>query len=169
MLREARIDAPGALHHVIVRRIERKAIFKDDTDRNNFFERWGQIAAESETPCFAWALMSNHVHLLVRTGTVALSTLMRRLLTGYAQYFNRRYRRHGPLFQNRCKSILRREDAYLLVLPRYIHLNPLRASIVADLKALDLFSRGVYASWAIAILFSTFLNPAMSGLSGVTA
>ncbi len=145
MPRKARIDAPGALHHVIVRGIERKAIFKDDTDRDNFLERWGQIASESETPCFAWALMSNHVHLLVRTGTVPLSTLMRRLLTGYAQHFNRRYRRHGQLFQNRYKSILCQEDAYLLVLTRYIHLNPFRAGIVSDLKALDRYAYSGHA------------------------
>jgi putative transposase len=146
MPRKARIDAPGALHHVIVRGIERKAIFRDNADRNNFLERWGQIASESATPCFAWALMSNHVHLLVRTGTVPLSTLMRRLLTGYAQFFNRRYRRHGQLFQNRYKSILCQEDAYLLVLARYIHLNPLRAGIVADLKALDRYTYSGHAA-----------------------
>jgi putative transposase len=76
------------------------------------------------------------VHLLVRSGIVPLATLMRRLLTGYAIYFNRRYRRHGQLFQNRYKSILCQEDLYLLELVRYIHLNPLRAGIVRDLKAL---------------------------------
>ena len=101
MPRKARIDAPGALHHVIVRGIERKAIFKDNVDRDAFLERAGSIFTDSETPCFAWALMTNHVHLLIRTAIVPLSTLMRRLLTGYAMTFNRRHRRHGQLFQNR--------------------------------------------------------------------
>ncbi|RJQ65576.1 MAG: transposase [Desulfobacteraceae bacterium] len=137
MPRKARIDAPGALHHVIVRGIERKAIFRGEEDRADFLQRWGQIVAETSTPCFAWALMSSHVHLLVRTGTASLPTLMRRLLTGYAQAFNRRHRRHGQLFQNRYKSILCQEDAYLLELTRYIHLNPLRGGIVADITALD--------------------------------
>jgi putative transposase len=105
MPRKARIDAPGALHHVIVRGIERKAIFKDDADRTNFLERLGDIFTAACTPCYAWALMTNHVHLLVRSGIVPLATLMRRLLTGYAIYFNRRYRRHGQLFQNRYKSM----------------------------------------------------------------
>jgi putative transposase len=140
MPRKARIDAPGALHHVIVRGIERKAIFKDDVDRSAFLERVGSILVASETPCFAWALMTNHVHLLIRTAIVPLSTLMRRLLTGYAMAFNRRHRRHGQLFQNRYKSILCQEDAYLLELTRYIHLNPLRAGIVSNLKALDTHS-----------------------------
>jgi len=75
-------------------------------------------------------------HILLRTGYVPLSTVMRRLLTGYAQQFNRRHRRHGQLFQNRFKSILCEEKPYLLELVRYIHLNPLRAEIVKDLKAL---------------------------------
>lgn len=140
MPRRARIDAPGALHHVIVRGIERRAIFKDNVDRDWFLERAGSILVASKTPCFAWALMTNHVHLLIRTATVPLSTLMRKLLTSYAMAFNRRHRRHGQLFQNRYKSILCQEDSYLLELTRYIHLNPLRAKIVPDLKLLDRYA-----------------------------
>lgn len=146
MPRKARIDAPGALHHIIVRGIERRSIFKDNRDRNAFLERAGSIFTASETPCFAWALMTNHVHLLIRTAMVPLSTLMRRLLTGYAMAFNRRHLRHGQLFQNRYKSILCQEDAYLLELTRYIHLNPLRAKIVSDLKALDTYAYTGHAS-----------------------
>jgi len=82
-------------------------------------------------------LMHNHVHLLLKTGLTPVATLMRRLLTGYAQQFNRRHRRHGQLFQNRYKSFLCQEDAYLLELVRYIHLNPLRAGVVKDLKTLN--------------------------------
>lgn len=140
MPRKARIDAPGAVHHVIVRGIERRRIFRDNRDRNNWIERLGTILDETGTPCFAWALMSNHVHLLLRTGFVPLSTVMRRLLTGYAVSFNRRYRRHGQLFQNRYKSILCQEDPYLKELVRYIHLNPLRVGLVKDLSALDLYA-----------------------------
>ena len=139
MPRKARIDAPGALHHIIVRGIERKAIFRDLKDYHNFRERLGRILEDTDTPCFAWSLMKNHVHLLIRTGHVPLSTVMRRLLTGYAQQFNRRHKRHGHLFQNRYKSILCEEDPYLLELVRYIHLNPLRAGIVGDLKALSTY------------------------------
>jgi REP element-mobilizing transposase RayT len=137
MPRKARIDAPGALHHIIIRGIERKPIFKDNHDYQNFIERLGNILTDTHTPCYAWALMENHVHLLLRTGLVSLSTVMRRLLTGYAQYFNRRHNRHGHLFQNRYKSILCQEDPYLLELVRYIHLNPLRAQNVKDIKTLN--------------------------------
>ena len=137
MPRKARIDAPGALHHIIVRGINRRKIFFDDADRDAFLDRLGDILSDSETPCFAWALMTNHLHLLLRTGTAPIATTMRRLLTGYAVSFNRRHRRHGHLFQNRYKSILCQEDPYLLELVRYIHLNPLRAGIVKELKELN--------------------------------
>jgi REP-associated tyrosine transposase len=139
MPRQSRIDAPGALHHVIIRGLERKAIFKDDDDRTEFVQRMESIFAESSTPCFAWTLMTNHIHILSRTGDVPLATVMRRLLAGYAMAFNRRHRRHGHLFQNRYKSILCQEDTYLLELTRYIHLNPLRAGIIKDLSALDTY------------------------------
>ena len=136
MPRKARIDAPGALHHIIVRGIERKDIFRDSCDYSNLLDRFKTVLTDTDTPCFAWALMPNHFHMLLRTGQVPISTVMRRLLTGYAQQFNRRHCRHGPLFQNRFKSILCEYDAYFLELVRYIHLNPLRAGIVTDLKAL---------------------------------
>jgi len=137
MPRKARIDAPGALHHIIVRGIERRRIFSDDHDRDNFIERLSTIVTETKTVCFGWALIPNHVHLLMRTGQTPLSTVMRRLLTGYAVSYNRRHRRRGHLFQNRYKSILCQEDSYLLELVRYIHLNPLRAKIVKNLTEAD--------------------------------
>lgn len=139
MPRKARIEASGALHHIIVRGIDRRKIFFDDPDRDDFLDRLSLVLPESKTPCFAWTLMPNHAHLLLRTGTVPLATVMRRLLTGYAVSFNRRHRRHGYLFQNRYKSVLCEEDPYLLELVRYIHLNPLRAGIVEGLKALDTY------------------------------
>ncbi len=136
MPRKARIDAPGALHHIIIRGIERKAIFKDVADRTDFVERLDRIVSDTQTGCYAWALMRNHVHLLLTTGLTPIATVMRRLLTGYAVSFNRRHRRHGQLFQNRYKSFLCEEDVYLKELVRYIHLNPLRAKAVKDLKSL---------------------------------
>ncbi|MDF1590869.1 MAG: transposase [Desulfobacterales bacterium] len=139
MPRKARIDAAGALHHIICRGIEKTDIFRDDIDRNNFVDRLGQILSETNTPCFAWALLPNHFHLLLRTGETPTSIIMRRLLTGYAVSFNRRHQRHGHLFQNRFKSILCQEDSYLLELVRYIHLNPLRAKVVTTLEELDRF------------------------------
>jgi REP element-mobilizing transposase RayT len=136
MPRKARIDAPGALHHIIVRGIERRKIFSDDDDRYSFIERLGTILEQTGTECFAWALIPNHFHLLLRTGSHPVAHVMRRLLTGHAIYFNRRHHRHGHLFQNRYKSIFCQEDDYLLELVRYIHLNPLRAKLVQDMNQL---------------------------------
>jgi putative transposase len=137
MPRHARLDAPGALQHIIIRGIERQEIFRDDDDRAAFLNRLGRVLTETGTPCYAWALMPNHAHFLVETGQVPLATVMRRVLTGYAVTFNLRHRRHGPLFQNRYKSILCEREPYLLELIRYIHLNPLRAQLVRDLDELD--------------------------------
>jgi REP element-mobilizing transposase RayT len=77
MPRRARIDAPGALHHIIVRGIERKAIFKDRHNRDNFLERLGTILTEPSTAWYAWVLMTNHAHLLLKTGLPPVATVMR--------------------------------------------------------------------------------------------
>ncbi len=127
MPRGARLDSPGTLHHVIVRGIERKEIVNDNKDRKNFITRMGDIAIETETAIYAWVLMNNHAHILLRSGLCGLPTYMRRVLSGYAVSYNRRHRRHGHLFQNRYKSIVCEEDSYFMELIRYIHLNPLRA------------------------------------------
>jgi len=99
MHRLARLDAPGVLHHIIIRGIERKKIFKDKTDQGNFIDRLSRLAVETQTSCYAWVLMTNH--FLFRSGPGGIATLMRRLLTGYALTFNPRYKRHGQFFQNR--------------------------------------------------------------------
>ncbi|MDA3926894.1 MAG: transposase, partial [Kiritimatiellae bacterium] len=139
MPRLPRIDSPNLLHHVIVRGIERGSIFYDDDDRTNFVERLHKLLAETSTDCYAWALIPNHFHLILRPHTIELSRFMRRLLTGYAVTFNRRHNRSGHVFQNRYKSIVCEEETYLLELIRYIHLNPLRAGLIKELPELDLF------------------------------
>jgi len=140
MPRGPRLDAPGVLHHVMVRGIERRALFRDDRDRDDFLRRLGGFAEGRALTVYAWALLPNHVHLLVRTGTRPLARTMRSLLTGYAGAFNRRHRRAGHLFQNRYRSIVVEEEAYFLELVRYLHLNPLRGGVVADLRALDRYA-----------------------------
>jgi putative transposase len=130
MPRQPRLDTPGALHHIIARGNERRKIFEDKKDCEEFLIRLGDILSGAETSCYAWAIIPNHFHLFLRTGTIPIATIMRRLLTGHAMYFNRRHRRYGHLFQNRYKSILCQEDPYFQELVRYIHLNPLRANLV---------------------------------------
>jgi putative transposase len=137
MARGPRLDAPGSLHHVIVRGIERRRIFESERDRENFLARLETVVTEGKATCYAWALIPNHAHLLLRTGAAPLAQMMRRLLTGYAVSFNLRHQRAGHLFQNRYKSVICEEDPYLLELVRYIHLNCIRAGLVRGMEELD--------------------------------
>jgi REP element-mobilizing transposase RayT len=121
----------------MIRGIERRNIFNNDKDREDFLERLSIMLPETKTACYAWVFIPNHAHFLFRTGKDPLATVMRRLLTGYAVSFNRRHKRQGQLFQNRYKSIVCQEDIYLRELVRYIHLNPVRAGIVSSLAELN--------------------------------
>jgi REP element-mobilizing transposase RayT len=145
MPRQARLDYPGTMHHVMIRGIEKKKIIKDEMDSRDLVERMGNLSKETGTQIYAWALLSNHAHILLRSGAKGLSNYMRRLLTGYAAAFNRRHRRHGTLFQNRYKSIVCEEEPYFLELVRYIHLNPLRAGVVKSMERLDKYPYGGHA------------------------
>ena len=109
MPRLARLDAPGVLHHIMIRGTERRNISKNDNDRQDFLDRLSILLPETNTACYGWVLIPNHAHFLFRTGQVPLATVMRRLLTGYVVSFNRRYNRSGQLFQNRYKSIVCQE------------------------------------------------------------
>lgn len=137
MPRSARLDAKGVLHHVMGRGIEKRKIFLNDEDRDDFVSRLAELGEKQALKIYAWALLPNHFHLLCKTQNWPLSSSMRKLLTGYAVNFNRRHKRFGHLFQNRYKSIVCQEDNYLLELVRYIHLNLLRAGIVKNLPELN--------------------------------
>ena len=139
MPRRARLDAAGVLHHVMIRGIERRNIFRSDRDRNDFIDRLASLLPETKTACYAWAFLPNHAHFLFRSGPLGIAFLMRKLLTGYVVSSNRRHRRTGKLFQNRYKSIICQEGAYFKELVRYIHLNPIRSHVVPTLSDLDRF------------------------------
>ena len=130
----------------MIRGIERRKIFRNNKDREDFIERLEILCPEMQITCYAWAFMSNHAHFLFRTGTEPLSRLMRRLLTGYVIGFNRRHNRRGQLFQNRYKSIICQEETYLRELVRYIHLNPIRAGIVQSLAELKNYKYSGHSS-----------------------
>jgi putative transposase len=116
MPRLARLDAPGVLHHVMGRGIEKNNIFLNNKDRNDFLNRLSGLVEEGDIDIYAWALMPNHFHLLLKTKNRSLSSSMRKILTGYVVNFNRRHKRYGHLFQNRYKSIVCQEDVYLMEL-----------------------------------------------------
>jgi len=129
MARPLRIEFPGALYHVIARGNERKAVFRDDADREFYLRRLEHYREKFGFSVWAYCLMDNHVHLGLEMGKVPLSRVMAGLQTSYTQYFNRRHRRAGHLFQGRYKAFLVEKDRYALAMVRYIHENPVRAGM----------------------------------------
>ncbi len=130
MPRPLRLEAEGAVYHVIARGNERKAVFRDDRDRQAYLDRLIRCRERFGLRLLAFCLMGNHLHLAVERGPVKLSRVMLTVQSGYTQWFNRRHGRVGHLFQGRYKAFLVEKDRYLLALLRYIHRNPLEAGLV---------------------------------------
>ena len=130
MARPPRLEFPGALYHVTVRGNEKRAVFRDDVDRSQYLDRIAHYREQFRFQLLAYCLMTNHVHLAIRSGVVPLSRVMAGIQSSYAQWFNRRHERVGHLFQGRYKAFLVQEDRYLLALIRYIHLNPVSGRVV---------------------------------------
>jgi putative transposase len=124
-----RIQFAGALYHVTMRGVDRRAIVKDDVDRELWVALLARAVAKARPALHAWCLMTNHFHLLVDTPQANIAALMQLLNASYAQMFNRRHGRSGPLFQGRYHSLLIEREAHLLETARYIVLNPVRAGI----------------------------------------
>jgi len=139
MARRVRLDAPLVAHHVMLRGLDGARIFLDVDDHQDFVDRLVRLLPACDARCLAWALMPNHVHLVIQTDHGELSRLMRRINTGYAVRFNRVYERRGYVFQNRFRSRIVTGDADLIGLIRYVHRNPLEGGLVASLDALASF------------------------------
>ena len=137
MTREARVDYPGAIHHVMVRGLERRKIFLNLADKQFLLEKLESYVVENNVRCFAWAFMPNHIHLLLQISFVPMSSFMQKLLTSYGVYFNKKHNRSGYLYQNRYKSIQCSTESYFLELLRYIHLNPVRSGSVESVGMLS--------------------------------
>lgn len=132
MARKPRIEYSGAFYHVITRGNRKETIFFDAEDREKFLDKLLEYKKRYNFILYAYTLMNNHIHLLIETEETPLSKIMQGLLQSHAQWHNRKYKTVGHLFQGRYKAILCDRDEYLLVLVRYIHLNPVRAGIVKD-------------------------------------
>jgi putative transposase len=146
MPRARREDAPGIVHHVWARGLDKHPILEDDASRQDLFDRCDRILPASGMTCLAATLMSNHLHLVVRTGPVPLSTVMRRLHTGFALRFNRRNQRCGYLFQSRFGSRIARNDADVCTMIAYVLRNPLTAGVVTGLAALERYHWSSYGA-----------------------
>jgi putative transposase len=136
MPRKARLNVPGAIYHVMSRCLPMYQLFQDDTDRDYFLTLLSTGILSCEYKCYAWVLMDNHYHLVLRSGNEPLWRLMKPLQMRYAQYHGRKTGRKGPLFMDRFKSIVTQDQNYIEELIRYVHLNPIRAGICKDIKEL---------------------------------
>jgi REP-associated tyrosine transposase len=145
MGRAWRIEYEGALYHILSRGNEQKDIFYDDQDRLLFLTTIGEMSERFEIDVFAYVLMGNHYHMLLKTNRANLSKSMQWLGVTYTRRFNLRHFRSGHLFQGRFKSIIVQNDAYLMRLSCYIHRNPLRSGIVKRLADYRWSSYKAYA------------------------
>jgi REP element-mobilizing transposase RayT len=131
MARPLRMEWPGALYHITDRGNEKKAIFRDDEDRHRLLQYVAEGADTFQLCIHAFCLMDNHYHFEIETPRGNLSQAMQWLNTAYTVSFNRRHGRSGHLFQGRYKAAVVEKESHLLELTRYIHLNPVRAGMVA--------------------------------------
>jgi len=145
MARPWRIEYEGAFYHVMSRGNEQREIFFDEKDRFAFLKVLGEMSKRFEVDIFAYVLMANHYHLLIKTQQANLSKAMQWLGVTYTCRFNLKHSRCGHLFQGRFKSILVQNDAYLLQLSFYIHRNPTRAKTVSRLAQYRWSSYPAYA------------------------
>lgn len=134
MPRKARQKSESGIYHVIMRGINRQTIFEDEEDYEKFIRTILKYKETSGYEIYAYCLMSNHVHLLLKTGQEPLEQVMRRVCGSYVYWYNWKYQRIGNLFQDRFKSEAVENDSYLLQVQRYIHQNPLKAGLVKDIE-----------------------------------
>ncbi|MDR1603462.1 MAG: transposase [Gracilibacteraceae bacterium] len=136
MGRRAREFGKTGIYHILFRGVNHCHLFEEDADFEKFLSAVKAVKAAMLFDLYAYALMSNHVHLLIReksTGDIAV--VMRKVLTQYAGWFNRKYGRSGALIANRYKSECVEDESYLLTLARYIHQNPVKAGAAGSPEA----------------------------------
>lgn len=148
---------PDTVYHVISRGNNRQQIFLDNRDYHRYLGLWRKHKAEMDLEIYAYVLMPNHVHWLIKTGFTPLSEIMHRMHSTYARWFNHRHERVGHLFQARYKSIVCAADSYLLVLARYIHLNPIRAGLADKLHHYPWSSFPGYSGHEDSLLNASFI------------
>ncbi len=144
MARKPRLEVEGGLYHVITRGVDRRDIFHSPEDHQKFLALLATQKEKLSFYLYAYCLMTNHIHLLIERLTDDIGRIMHRVLTGYTQYYNRKYRRSGHVLQGRHKAILCQSDPYLAELVRYIHLNPIRAKMVERVEEYPYSSHRAY-------------------------
>jgi len=133
MPRSARKKSESGIYHIVLRGINKQTVFCDDEDKEVFLNRLKLIKAEKPYMIYAFCMMSNHVHLLIKEVETDIGKIFQKILCSYVFWYNRKYERIGNLFQDRFKSEVITGDAHLLCAVRYIHRNPLKAKIEKEI------------------------------------
>lgn len=145
MTRKRRVWYPGAIYHVMSRGNRKKNIFEDVEDYVRFLDIVQDAQEMYGFTVHAICLMTNHFHIEIETSEVALSRIMQRIKSLYAEDFNYRHHYSGHLFEGRYNACLILNDRYFLEVSRYIHLNPVKAGMVREPAAYEYSSYGAYA------------------------
>lgn len=144
MARTARRLSSSGIYHVMIRGNEKKEIFLDNRDRLRFLDTLYRMKEAKNYEVYAYCLMSNHIHLLMREGTDSLQRSIKRINVSYVYYFNRKYDRVGHLFHDRYRSEPIEDNSYLLAVARYIHNNPVKANITMKAEDYEWSSYNLY-------------------------
>lgn len=134
MVRTAREKSESEIYHAMIRGINKQHIFQDDEDRIRFISIIKHYSDIDVYSLYAYCLMDNHVHILLKEGEHDISSAMKRISASYVLWYNKKYGRCGHLFQDRFKSEPVNSDAYLLTVLRYIHRNPIAAGIIYNIE-----------------------------------
>jgi len=134
MPRSARKKSKSGIYHIILRGVNRQTIFEDEEDTEKFLETLAEYKKENGYKTYAYCLMGNHIHLLIKEEKEDLGIAMRRIGASFVYWYNWKYDRTGHLFQDRYKSEVVEDEKYLLTVLRYIHQNPIKADLVKDIK-----------------------------------
>jgi len=149
--RSARMISESGIYHIMLRGINRQAIFEDDEDIQRLLETIVRYKEICKYEVYAYCIMSNHVHLLLKETEDAISNVVKRISGSYVFWYNKKYERCGHLFQERYKSEAVENDEYFLTVLRYIHQNPIKAGMVKDISTYKWNSYNEYIKEAVVI------------------
>lgn len=156
MPRTARQKSETGIYHIVLRGINRQDIFYDDEDRRKYLSILTECRHICAFELYAYCLMDNHIHLLMKVGSAPLETIFKRIGCRFVYWYNLKYQRTGPLFQGRFYSEPVEDDAYFLAVLRYIHQNPVKAGLSAEPGGYRWSSYFSYAGWPDGLTDTSF-------------
>jgi len=146
MPRTARKKSESGIYHIMLRGINRQQIFEDEEDNLHFLETLKKYKEQCGYEIYAYCLMGNHLHILLKEGKEELTLILKRIASSYVYWYNWKYHRTGHLFQDRFKSEPVEDDSYFFTVLRYIHQNPVKAGLSKEIKDYKFSSYNEYLS-----------------------